>query len=639
MKLLYLYIEDYGCIKNQEFNFDSQYHFYLDKSNPQKWELIEEKVENPLADDFWSSSTGKHNVIESVSAIIGENGSGKTTLARFIGQIVGEEGEKELKVGDLFSPEIKLQEKECKKYISVFYVDDKEKVKIFSNMKILYKGIEHLPISYEKSYSLYLQLPKLVYYSPYYTTEHLIDPTLIIDLSTSRCLAQGSGTRTEKFQNLINSLLISPTHAHEHYEYMNCLRFIYANNGRKIIEDLHFPEEVIICPENELINIVKNELKKMTGSDSIAYNRNKQTIQQIQSCCNSVIHLLTTIHTSDCFVVSFVYYIACYCKDHLFGITSVAQANEGEPLKNELNKINKYIAFAQNLCNNLPAFQTIDILKESHQSILKYLNSNKRNKHLFFDEYSFFFKLEELYDRSSKDKKEPLLGLHCPCDLASDIIELYYKCFAITNFLSVTFNPKLSSGEMSFFTMFSRLYDSLINELNEQQDIILFLDEAETTLHPEWQRCLVSCIIDFLEGFANDHRVQVIFASHSPILLSDIPDSNVIFLKRDENTRGAITVDHKEIGKTFGSNIYTLYKKSFFLDNGLMGKFAEQKIEDIIKDLLALELNLYSGNRENKYQELGKVIDLIGEPVIRNQLKDRLNWVQMRNKWDKKEEK
>ena len=86
MKLLYLYIEDYGCIKDQEFNFDSNYHFHLERDNPQEWRIIEDQVENPLPNEFWSSSSGKHNVVESVSAIVGENGSGKTTLAKFIGE-------------------------------------------------------------------------------------------------------------------------------------------------------------------------------------------------------------------------------------------------------------------------------------------------------------------------------------------------------------------------------------------------------------------------------------------------------------------------------------------------------------------------------------------------------------------------
>lgn len=89
MKLLYLYIEDYRCIKNQELNFDSNFHFHLHKDNTGQWELIEDKVENPLPADFWGSTKGKHNVVESVSVIVGKNGSGKTTLAKIMGDVIG----------------------------------------------------------------------------------------------------------------------------------------------------------------------------------------------------------------------------------------------------------------------------------------------------------------------------------------------------------------------------------------------------------------------------------------------------------------------------------------------------------------------------------------------------------------------
>lgn len=236
--------------------------------------------------------------------------------------------------------------------------------------------------------------------------------------------------------------------------------------------------------------------------------------------------------------------------------------------------------------------------------------------------------LDTLYNNvESNETKTPLTSINCPCSSASEIIDLYYKCFSITNFLSVTFLPHLSSGEMSYITMFSRIYEAINNELASQNDFILFLDEAETTLHPEWQQLLVSNIIDFLEEFASGHKVHVIFASHSPILLSDIPDSNVVFLKKTIDGHAKV-VEHKETGRTFASNIYTLYKKSFFMTEGLMGKFAEQKIDDIIKELIQLELNVQIGDVTEKCENLQRQICFIGEPVIRKQLEDRLNWIQ-----------
>ena len=100
-----------------------------------------------------------------------------------------------------------------------------------------------------------------------------------------------------------------------------------------------------------------------------------------------------------------------------------------------------------------------------------------------------------------------------------------------------------------------------------------------------------------------------------------------MFLKRTIDGHVKV-VDQKETGKTFASNIYTLYKKSFFMTEGLMGKFAEQKIDDIIKELIQLELNDQIGDTTTKFESLQRQISFIGEPVIRKQLEDRLNWIQ-----------
>jgi len=123
---------------------------------------------------------------------------------------------------------------------------------------------------------------------------------------------------------------------------------------------------------------------------------------------------------------------------------------------------------------------------------------------------------------------------------------------------------------------------------------IFFLDEIEITVEPSFQRKMVKLVVDFINDFFKDNPCHIIFASHSPILLSDIPDSNVVFLEKDKDTGCTHVVDHKETGKTFGANIYSLYKNSFFMKEGLMGEFAENKINNIIKDLLALELGLYT---------------------------------------------
>ena len=87
MKLLYLYVKEYGCIIDKEFNFDSNLRFYLDK---ERRVLIDEE-KKILPDDFFEIlHYPSDNPVSSVTAIIGKNGSGKTSLARCIGDVVND---------------------------------------------------------------------------------------------------------------------------------------------------------------------------------------------------------------------------------------------------------------------------------------------------------------------------------------------------------------------------------------------------------------------------------------------------------------------------------------------------------------------------------------------------------------------
>jgi hypothetical protein len=102
----------------------------------------------------------------------------------------------------------------------------------------------------------------------------------------------------------------------------------------------------------------------------------------------------------------------------------------------------------------------------------------------------------------------------------------------------------LSSGEKSSLDMFSRIYYAfeIIKLLykKEEKTVYLFLDEAETSFHPEWQRRFIYNLIQFLDNVLKDSeiKVQVFIASHSPLLVSDLPKENIIFLKsrgKEEN--------------------------------------------------------------------------------------------------------
>ena len=78
----------------------------------------------------------------------------------------------------------------------------------------------------------------------------------------------------------------------------------------------------------------------------------------------------------------------------------------------------------------------------------------------------------------------------------------------------------------------------------------------------------------YFEGFTRNVRAHVIFASHSPMLLSDLPIENVVFLDNEYGKGG--------LNNTFGANIFDLYRLAFDQSNGITGEFAANKIKDAL---------------------------------------------------------
>lgn len=175
----------------------------------------------------------------------------------------------------------------------------------------------------------------------------------------------------------------------------------------------------------------------------------------------------------------------------------------------------------------------------------------------------------------------------------------------------------LSTGHRAYLDMYSRMYDLIdkckITEADKY--IILLIDEGDIYLHPDIQISFVKNLLEFLKMFFVDKQIQIIFTSNSPFIISDIPNTNIIYLEnynKIETVSGSIT----EI-KTFGANIHNLLMNNFFMKNGTIGLFAQDKIDYIIK--LLNEAN-YKNVGEDEKKNILQLINLIGETLIRRKL-------------------
>ncbi|GEN97224.1 Predicted ATP-binding protein involved in virulence [Streptococcus cristatus] len=200
----------------------------------------------------------------------------------------------------------------------------------------------------------------------------------------------------------------------------------------------------------------------------------------------------------------------------------------------------------------------------------------------------------------------------------------------------------LSSGELALLNLLGRL-NSVTSNLNSSKVLVL-LDEVDLGLHPEWQRNWVNSVLPIIGKImkkGND-AVRVILSTHSPIILSDFLAEDVIYLPEEPN----------KILKTFGQNIYSLFKNSFFLE-APKGAFSQQVIEDLLK-IFGSCSNEEMIQRNKTYKQFikryrihlkkdtpaqdirnffEKLVDMIGEDIIRNHLKIQLESI----KWGREE--
>lgn len=172
-----------------------------------------------------------------------------------------------------------------------------------------------------------------------------------------------------------------------------------------------------------------------------------------------------------------------------------------------------------------------------------------------------------------------------------------------------------SSGEKQMLNSLGAIIYYLQNLANTSSkvkycNVNLVLEEIELYYHPEYQRVFLDRLLNLVKGSKLDNiqNISVVFVTHSPFILSDIPKCNVLFL-RDGMPKDIMQEN------TFGANIHTLLKNGFFMPNLPIGEFAYGKINKLFGKLNSGDLNP-NEDLDDIYQE----ILLVGEPFLRNQL-------------------
>lgn len=295
--------------------------------------------------------------------------------------------------------------------------------------------------------------------------------------------------------------------------------------------------------------------------------------------------------------------------DNISKFTDIADENDEKDLIALVREIKKHKSHI-----TLKIRQTLKYLEWSHQNL-------QTPPHIDFD-----FSYEEYVERLILNK--PLKGLddineHLPPPFFSFNIKLEKTKIEDGKPNEPILFQRMSSGERQFIYTMSTFVYHIKNILSIQQSnrvryrsINLILDEVELCFHPEYQRLFVDNLIRTIQRLKlNTHcSFNIIIATHSPFVLSDIPMCNILHLKN------GIVQSKEQFKNPFGANINDILYQSFFLENGFIGEYARKKILKIV-DLLNRPIDSIIDEKDN----IEECISFVGEPIVQKQLQSLFN--------------
>ena len=625
----------------QEFNFCDDYEFSF---NPETLELKGTKKESRIAKLY-----GQDNYF---SAIIGKNGCGKTSLANFFSEknvydfgynhiliyelngqvyfdsrLLPDEALRGSQIFEALEKAFTKINKDIKEYYSInqlsaissginapLYkiktVDDlKRNSTDFRGLDEIMKANEEFLFKYEVNFPFsYRPFEEpVIYTSNAFSPQHYISSeSNFIDMSTAGLMRGDS-------ESLNNGLDSNPK-VFDHSQ-NEILRMV------DLYKDERFHESSISLPlpEQLLVNFRDYDLKQ-------AYNRTKgdnasSVIGSFDRCLeNLIINLEKAKRNSTGNEFILINLIACGLGNQFRYAKEWTNSNEvALTLKKyeDRNRLQDFIHLLEELKENgvfsapIRDHEPYDSKPKGYNCVSKLLDLVEL--------------VEEEFNRQMIDKDG--LGILLPVEnteLVNKFLNLYFESQVITHYLTFSWRPYLSSGELAQYSLYSRIY----SQFKKHESLIVYLDEVETTIHPDLQRKLVSNLLELSKAFKK--KVHFILASHSPILISDLSDDQILYLERfDPEVGESYTKVSKNILNskgTFAANIHSLYNDNFFCE-GTMGAVAEGCIQRMIKFLNDEPQELFCST-----EDLQVFIELISEPIIRHKLQSMLDEKISKNK-------
>jgi len=634
LELIYVYIENYKAIKQKGFLFNRNFIEELDIEN----RTFSIKKRSDVNNSFnkikvvLKENSQKINIdnIKNITGIVGENGTFKSTLIDYIFKFIMTSNE--FYYLDYFF--IFYEEENDKLYYTEEH--EKERPFVFSDNINKQNNNKNFNEPFVINYTSILNVV-----DDFYISENIAHNKF--NISTNSCMINDSLKRSSSKHNMIN----------DHYFREIERELFFFKDYQEFDEMLNLEGEVKI-PKYLFVSInfdvmvsrIKEKLiflknKKEKGKENKVpsvkiLNEYLEIIKKDNSLIN--INDKKNLFKAHLFYSLFGYCLLSLDENKLFEISDF----------NGLEVFYKNVQIDYNIFEEILSYifknfftseyrKKINIFYKCVMKELDSLSEEGEMKLLYSN--PVFLKL----NISDKGKQFELIGNYF------EVIDL----FPVLNLKWAEENNtiiSLSSGEKALYSLFGRFYEvkkeikniESSSNLNHGNNIIILLDEPDIFLHPEWQRKFLYIFTRFVSEVFKEFKIQIIFTTHSPLMISDLPSENILFFKKEkeeEKNKNNYKVvsksktnndSNKEID-TFCAPIYSLYRESFFLEAPVIGKIAKEYIDCLIKKIEELN-NKKSVNGKLK-SEIMEQIEIIKEPIIKNKLQNMfeskifsLNW-------------
>ena len=528
MQLIYIYSSEFKS-KEKGFHFSGKYRVETEKTK-YGFDINIEKNDIEL-DSFLYGPNVK------ISAIIGDNGTGKSTmldLIRFLEKNGGFQ-----KLGEGFA----LWEDDGK-----FYIKTLKGCMCRYGKSRLKKEDRLTDLS---------RLPDTIYYSDLLESKYVLSEEHqnyvdknCYDISTSySCLF--------KEDAYINGNFLGALYNYENKKmFQLCHR--YFKKDINVAKDFHVPR---------VLNVVMMKAKNLKISSRTKAATRK--IRELENNLGSLIHYERLSLSSPEILVQY---------NLLLCILDIIQnLNIDTDTYNEITDVlaNYFSADEHN-----PRYKWFDHIDIAFKDVLNIVSERKLiNKQDYFEfcrclksclNYGVWIgdkkaQKSELGTFSFALTNEEEIDIHRLNEFTY-MYNLYLKIKGQNEFLYIDWG--MSSGEYNMFSMFARINSAVEDiEKHNHKNVLLLIDEIDIAFHPKWQQEIIYKLSRFLNRMYPDITFQVILTTHSPVVLSDIPVSNVINLNASENS-----------SQTFAANISSLYYSTLMMENGSIGKVSQQSI-------------------------------------------------------------